>query len=125
MYRIYDDKRECWRDDMLIMPDGAFAEYRKTMFGNYKMIPKFDESHYILHYDIGIYDKNHSPIFEGDICRNEKNETYIVAYSNQTLSYCLFGRENDVYYILSEDVGKEIEIVGNVIDGVMVEDADS
>lgn len=125
MYRIYDNVNECWRDDMVILPDGAFAEYKNTVFGNYKMKVLYNEEPYVLHYDVGFYDNNHNPIFEGDICRNEKGEKYIVAYSKETLAYCLFGYDNDTYYLLSDDVGNEIEIVGNVIDGVMVEDEDS
>lgn len=125
MYRIYDNVNECWRDDMVILPDGAFAEYKNTVFGNYKMKVLYNEEPYVLHYDVGFYDKNHNPIFEGDICRNEKGEKYIAAYSKETLAYCLFGYDNDTYYLLSDDVGNEIEIVGNVIDGVMVEDEDS
>lgn len=119
MYRIYDNVNECWRSDMVILPDGAFAECRKTMFGNYKMTILFDDESYILHYDVGIYDKNKNLIFEGDICKNENGEEYVVAYSKEALAYCLFGYENYTYYVLSEEVGDEVEIVGNVIDGAV------
>lgn len=125
MYRIYDHSRHCFRDDMLILPDGALAICEKKMFGRYRLNIIWDEVSYTLHFDTGIYDKNKHVIFEGDICKDKDGNEYVVGYGREVGAYCLFDYDNDLYYILVDEVGKDVEVVGNVLEGVVSSDEDS
>ena len=125
MYRIYDNNTGQWRDDIIVLPDGAFAICKKTLFGNYKMNVLWNDEQFILHFDTGIYDKNDNVIFEGDICKDKDGNEYVVGYSKETGNYCLFSYDNNLFYILVDKVGNDVEVVGNVFDNVVSNDADS
>lgn len=125
MYRIYDHYKQRWRDDMIILPDGAFAICVKKLFGRYKLNVIWNEEQYTLHFDTGIYDKNGNVIFEGDICKDENGYKYTVAYGKEVGTYCLFDDDNSLYYILTDKVGKDVEVVRNVFDVVVKADANS
>lgn len=120
MYRIYDKDQRRWRNDMIVMPDGALAVLEKKAFNKYKIKVMWDEAPYVVHSETGVDDKNGTRIFEGDICATSKVKDGIVAYSQQIGAYCIFDYNNDVYYILTDEHGEDVEITGNVFDGVMV-----
>lgn len=125
MYRIYDRNEHRWRDDMILVPDGAFAICKKTLFGNYKIDVLWDEEPYVLHFDTGVYDKNKNIIFEGDICKDKDGNEYVIGYGREVGAYCLFDDDSYLYYILVDEVGKDVEIIGNVFDRVVSSDENS
>ena len=125
MYRIYDKDQQQWRNDMIVMPDGALAVLEKKAFNRYKVKTIWDEAPYVVHSETGVDDKNGTRIFEGDICATSKVKDGIVAYSQQIGAYCIFDYNNDVYYILTDEHGEDVEVVGNVFDGVMVDISES
>jgi hypothetical protein len=107
------------------MPDGALAVLEKKAFNRYKVKTIWDEAPYVVHSETGVDDKNGTRIFEGDICATSKVKDGIVAYSQQIGAYCIFDYNNDVYYILTDEHGEDVEVVGNVFDGVVVDISES
>lgn len=125
MYRVYDKELEEWRDDIVVFNDGALGVYTF-----HKLLPNtvsilFNEEPYVIHFDTGTYDKNNNVIFEGDICKDKDGNEYIVGYGREVGAYCLFDYDNDLYYILVDEVSNDVEVVGNVFDGVVNTDEDS
>lgn len=125
MYRIYDKDQQRWRNDMIVLPDGAVASLQKAWFNRYKMRVMWDETTYVVHSETGVDDKNGTRIFEGDICATSKVKDGIVAYSQQIGAYCIFDYNNDVYYIITDEHAEDIAVIGNVFDGVMVDISES
>ena len=124
MYRIYDKEHKRWRDDMIMLPNGALAIVTKNMFGKYKMKVIWDEESYVVHNETGIDDKNGYRIFEGDVCRCPQNSQGIVAYSTQVGSYCIFDYDNDLYYIITDETAKDCEIIGTVFNEIVINISD-
>ena len=58
MYRIYDKDQQQWRNDMIVMPDGALAVLEKKTFNRYKVKVMWDEAPYVVHSETGVDDKN-------------------------------------------------------------------
>lgn len=125
MYRVYDRNIEEWRYDIVALQDGSLGVYKPHKFFSDKIKIIFNEEPYVIHYDTGIKDKTGNVIFEGDICKCPQGSYGVVAYSGQTGSYCIFDDNNDLYYVLTDEVGNDTMVIGNVIDGVVIDDADS
>lgn len=121
-YRIYDDVEKRWRDDMIVFDDGALGVLNNSWFHSYTVDVVINEDGFIVHFGTGINDKNGYQIFEGDICKCPKDSKGIVSYNTQVGSYCIFDDDNELYYILTDEVGNDTEIIGNVCDGIIVRD---
>lgn len=119
-YRIYDDIKKRWRDDMIVFDDGAFGVLNNSWFHSYTVDVVINEDGLIVHYGTGINDKNGHQIFEGDICKCPNDSKGIVAFNTQVGSYCIFDYDNDIYYLFTDEVGNDTEVIGNVCDGVIV-----
>jgi len=116
-FRIYDKKKKEWlRDGIYMSPINDIYVSKKTLFCTEKL-SLVSNNRYIHHTDIGLTDKNHILIFEGDICRIEELEVIgVVAYAPEIASYCLLDDKNLKYYPLGEERCKQVEVIGNVFD---------
>lgn len=117
MYKIYDTNEKSWvKDNVYLAPNGDIYIAKKTLFGTEKL-SLVSSQRYISLNNIRIFDKNSKPIFEGDICKIEAvNAIGVVGYTEEHASYYLFDYNNSKYYSLGFDKGKEIEIIGNMLD---------
>lgn len=118
MYRVYDTKNNCWRDDIVLFDDGALGVLHNSLFHSYSVDIVYDESRFIIHYPTDIIDKNGVQIFEGDFCTCPNDTIGIVAFSSQIGAYCIFDDDNHLYYVLDDEDAGLTEVVGNVFDGV-------
>lgn len=122
MYRIYDTNNKTWRSDMAMLPDGALCVMKKKFpFQRYKVHVLLNEEGYVVHDYAGAISKNGYYIMEGDICTCPNDSTGVVAYDSQAGGYCIFDENNSIYYVLTEEVGNQTNVIGNVFDGVTID----
>lgn len=121
VYRIFNKDYNKWCNDVIVLPDGALAKLERRLFNRYKMRVLWDETPYVVHNETGVDDKHGYRIFEGDICATPKVKDGIVAFSTEVGSYCIFDYNDSVYYVLYDEAGKDVEVIGNVFDGIVVD----
>lgn len=120
MYRCYNLTEEKWLQDVYMSPypNNELYKINKTLFGH-KLIP-LDESEYICHRFIDLYDKNSVMVFEGDIIEakisDDKVVTGIVAYATEWSSYVVLCFDPDEFYVLGDEITEFISVIGNVFD---------
>ena len=115
MYRVYSKNEKKWlKEGVYLSPNNDLYISKKTLFGTEKLILVSDNK-YIWHKDIGLYDKNDTLIFEGDICRIEHLDIVgVIAYASERASYYIFDDKNSKYYTVRVDYCKQIEVIGNI-----------
>ena len=66
----------------------------------------------------GLYDKNITPIYEGDIVQYKPEKTEYVVMFDPTGYWCLDGNgvRNSEMLIQTDDTNKYIEVIGNIYD---------
>lgn len=119
MYRVYDTKKNRWvKEGIYLSPNSDLSTSQRALFGAEKL-SLVSTQRYILHRDIGLYDINKRLIFEGDIGKVENENisvTGLIAYHADHASFYLFDYINSKYYILTSEVCKNMEIIGNIFD---------
>ena len=66
----------------------------------------------------GIYDKNNTPIYEGDIIQYKPEKVKYIVMFDPTGYWCLDGDgfRNSEMLIQTDDTNKYIEVIGNIFD---------
>ncbi len=123
MFRVRNIKDNKWEvGEFHISNNGDLMKVNveKTAFGKEKISMKLlSDSKYVWQQDIGYDDKHGNHIYEGDICRIETSNGFIVcvvAYIPSRASYMMLDNENSKYYEFFVEARDYIEIVGNVFD---------
>ena len=124
MFRVRNIKDDKWEiGEFHISNNGDLMKVNvtKSKFGKEKIdINLLSENKYVWQQDIGYDDKYGNHIYEGDICRIETSDGFImcvVAYIPSRASYMMLDNENSKYYEFHNEAKDYIEIVGNVFDG--------
>lgn len=116
MYRVYDNKRRCWVDDIFYSPNDEPYVSKSNMF-HVLYLTSVDDTRYICQKDIGLIDKNENVIFEGDICKHEESGMIgLIAYSPEQASYLLFNNKEMCYYPIGMEVCKKLIVIGNIME---------
>lgn len=131
MYRIYNIKNKKWITNNIYLspyPQNEVYTLQKGIFGKEKLkLENIDD--YVVHYDVGIVDKNDTLVFEGDYIEAKISEDKVirgvVAFANELASYILLCLDEDYYYVLGEHVKENIKVVGNVFDNNEKEEQNS
>lgn len=121
MFRVYDNVTHKWcTDEFCISSYGDLYIVKSTVFGNDK-VELVDDNRYIAHNYIDANDKYNNPIFEGDIVKHTGDDDIsgIVAYHPEHAAYYVFDENNNAYYRLIGENRDEMQVVGNVFDGII------
>lgn len=114
-FRAWDKHgQKMFTNDELIIWDGnVYANDSKKLSCNYLNGWSIDEAY--LMQSTGIFDKNNTEIFEGDIVR-VLDSTYTVFYDNERGSYRLKPHDDrwNVDYMSNFSHGGNFEVVGNI-----------
>lgn len=125
MYRVYDLKLKCWVKEPIYLSMNEDIYIEKRIFLNRKKLLLVSDERYIVQKDIGSYDKDKVPIFEGDIVNvkftnGEETEsvvvTGIIAYYADHATYYIFDYQNSKYYPINQTVCEHLTIIGNIYD---------
>lgn len=117
MYRVFDTKENKWvREGIYLSPNDDLNQEKNTMFS--KKLSLIPDCRYAVTKDIGLIDKNESPIYEGDILRSEQDDiTGEVAYVPEIAAYVLLDYRTSKYYSLGVNICKErLSIIGNTFE---------
>ena len=110
-FRAWDKEfKEMVQVDALLLDEQAIkATYKNGS------VTKEDIKNYVLMQSTGIFDKNNTEIFEGDIVR-VLDSTYTVFYDNERGSYRLKPHDDrwNVDYMSNFSHGGNFEVVGNI-----------
>jgi hypothetical protein len=122
MFRIYDKLMKKWSDENFYLSENEDLYIaKKSWFGKEKLnlVPNIQ---YVWQRDIGLYDKNNTLIYEGDICKIESLDiTGIITYVSEFATFVLLDYDNNKYYELSKDrCGNDIVIVSNVLENPII-----
>ena len=126
MFRVYDNVTHKWcADEFCLSSYGDLFIVKNTVFGNDK-IELVSENRYTVHNYIGANDKYGNPIFEGDIVRHTEDDDIsgVVAYHAEHAEYYVFDEKHGAYYILIAENRDEMQVVGNVFDGIIMQEND-
>ena len=120
MYRIYNEEKKKWCNDIFIAPNGDLYALKKGFLKRERLIPISDEK-YIIHRDIDLIDRDGVAIHEGDYIQAKVDEDKIVlglvVYAHELASYIILCLNSEEYYVLGSDVCEFTKVVGNVFDG--------
>nr|DAQ07437.1 MAG TPA: YopX protein [Caudoviricetes sp.] len=125
MYRIYDTKEKKWvrKYNLYLNPIGDMFISNPTIFGNEKM-QLLSDDRYVLHNWLGMHDKNHINIYEGDfVSVDETDVVGLIAYIPELASYKILEDETSLYYSLSDKMSDRIEVIGNVFEPPVKEES--
>ena len=125
-FRVYDTQLDAWCDEEFCLSScGDIFMINHTMFGKDKIELVSDER-YIVHNYINAHDTYGNPIFEGDICMHTEDDEIcgVVAYSDEHASYYVFDEKHEAYYRLISENREEMKVVGNVFDGIIMQEND-
>ena len=126
MYRVYDNKKKQFVDNIFLSQDDRPFKLVRRMLLPDKLVEMYDmdadgNEKFTIQYDTGMVDKYYHLIYEGDICKvhntGDDNVIGVVAWSNDIGSYCAFDYNNSSYYVLTENTRDNFEIIDNVCDG--------
>lgn len=123
IYRVRDTKQNKWiKDDVYLSPDDRVHIAKFGFFGNIKELIEDEEDRYITHKYIGLLDKNDMLIYEGDYIKaqvaDDRSVIGLVVFATELSSYIILCVDGDEFYTLGNSVSTEIQIVGNVFDGI-------
>lgn len=120
MYRVRDLEKDCWVKDNIYLSPNPFSElytFKGVLKNKFTLLPN---DKYVIHKEIGLYDKNEILIYEGDVIRaqvaDDKDIIGLVTYANDLAAYIILCYQTDEYYVLGTDVCQCVEIIGNVFD---------
>lgn len=120
MYRLYDNIKKKWVDNVYITPTGNIFIEKKTWYGLNKLVIVDEKDRYTIHRETGMYDKFDDMIYEGDICKLEfedKTITGLVVYYDQHASFYLINYDNDTFYPMRDEYYKDhIEVIGAIME---------
>jgi hypothetical protein len=122
MYRVYDKKEKKWsQDNFYLSKNEDLYISKKSWFGREKLtlVPSIQ---YVWQKDIGLYDKNDTLIYEGDICKIESLDIAgIITYVSEFAAFVLLDYDNNKYYELSKErCSNDVVIVGNIFENQVV-----
>lgn len=126
MFRVYDNVIHKWcHEEFCLSSYGDLYVVKNTVFGNDK-IELVDDNRYTVHNYIDANDKYNNPIFEGDIVKytGDDDISGVVAYHSEHASYYVFDEEHGAYYRLIAENRDEMQVVGNVFDGIIMQEND-
>lgn len=122
MYRAYDIENKCWvKDDIYLSPSPNNDLYilKRGVIGKKKLILASSDK-YIIHNEIGLYDKNNELVFEGDYVKamvgEDREVVGLVVFAHELSSYVILCVDSEEYFTLGTEVSKYIEVVGNIFD---------
>lgn len=128
MFRVYDTKQRKWiTENVYLTPNYDLYMSRKNLFGIEKL-KLLQDSRYVYHRAIDLYDKNNKLVHEGDYLKARISEDKIVyglvTYAIELSAYIIICEDSNEFYTLGSEVCDLIEIVGNVFDGYDKEESD-
>ena len=120
-FRVWDKKKKRWVEDvMLLTANGELIESKRSLFGN-----KFtfvDQNRYVYQRYIELADKNSTPIYIGDyleaVVADDRVVRGVVTFADELSAYIILCLDVDEYYTLGQYVSQDIQVVGNVFDGL-------
>ena len=128
MFRVYDTKKRKWlKENIYLTPNYDLYMSKKNLFG-IERLKLLQDSHYVYHRAIDLFDKNEQLIYEGDYLKCKVSEDKIVyglvTYAIELSAYVILCVDSDEFYTLGSEVCEFIEVVGNVFDGYDGEESD-
>ena len=120
-YRVYDKRKKKFvQDNIFLTPDGELIESKKSIFGN--KLTFVDQNRYVYQRYIELNDKNGVPIHIGDYLEatvaNDRVVRGVVTFADELSAYIILCIDVDEYYTLGQYVSQDIQVVGNVFDGI-------
>lgn len=119
MYRVYDNENKQWvGENTLLSSNNDLYQIRQSKINHNKYDLKLlSDRRYIYQIDIGLYDKEHTLIFEGDILQTNDGEVGLISYSPENASYVFLNYNENKYYPLGTKIcSNYLKIVGNLFD---------
>lgn len=123
-FKVYDYKNKKWiTDECVLASNGSLFRKIKKLFGKISLelisteveINKQD-SRFFIYRCTNMFDCNNTMIFEGEILKSSDGVMGIVNYSNELGAYILLDHKNHTYYMLGQDVCKNLENIGSIIE---------
>lgn len=116
MYRVYDNVKKCWVDNIYYSSNDKPYLSKSNMFHTIYLLP-VDDTRYTKQEDIGLIDKNENVIFEGDICKHEESGMIgFISYASEQASYLFFDNKEKNYYPLGMEICKKLIVIGNIME---------
>lgn len=114
-YRVWDTKDERFVPyNVYLAPNNDLFLAKKSLFGTEKL-HLVSNTRYVCQLDIGVRDKMHRRIYEGDICEaEEKGFIGVVVYVPEYASYFLLDDEHSTCYPLGTEFSDQIKVIGNI-----------
>lgn len=112
MYRVYDHKEKQWVNENILLSshNDLYEVHRHKL----KLL---SERRYTYQIDIGIYDKNHKLIFEGDIAESDDGKIGLISYAPENASYVFLDYDENKYYPLGVKICSNfLKVIGNLFD---------
>ena len=119
MFRIFDKIENEWMDneDVALTPDGDIVLIRTGFFGKITLEYSQEDSRYIVHKDVELFDKEDELIYEGDFCESDDGRVGLIYYSTERAAYVFLDVVNQEYLELSDAICSHwLTVVGNVFD---------
>ena len=128
MFRVYDTEQRKWlTENVYLTPNYNLYMSKKNLFGIEKL-KLLQDSHYVYHRAIDLFDKNEKLIYEGDYLKCKVSENKIVyglvTYAIELSAYIVLCEETNEWFTLGNEVTEFIEVIGNVFDSYDGEERD-